>query len=94
MDGGEREKAMAHNIKQIVKKTSRHKGRLGISLSRLQGRSAPQTDNGRDIKIAPKRVDAQSSSALDVAKELTPPTLDNASSATPNDGNNGGSPVR
>jgi hypothetical protein len=34
MDGGEREKAMATSIKQIVKHTSRRKGRFGLSLGR------------------------------------------------------------
>lgn len=53
MDNGEKEKAMANSIKQIVKKTSRQKGRLGISIARFQGRSASQKDEG-PVKIAPK----------------------------------------
>jgi C6 transcription factor Pro1 len=53
MDNGEKEKAIANNIKQIVKKTSRQKGRLGISMSRFQGRSEPQKEDG-PVKIAPK----------------------------------------
>ncbi|KAH7417142.1 fungal-specific transcription factor domain-containing protein [Cadophora sp. MPI-SDFR-AT-0126] len=36
MDGGERERAMANSIKQIVKHTSRKKGRLGTTLSRFR----------------------------------------------------------
>ncbi len=53
MDNGEKEKAMASSIKQIVKKTSRQKGRLGISIARFQGRSGSHTDGG-PVKIAPK----------------------------------------
>jgi hypothetical protein len=57
MDNGEKEKAMANSIKQIVKKTSRQKGRLGISIARFQGRSGSQTDGG-PVKIAPKSTSA------------------------------------
>ena len=57
MDNGEKEKAMANSIKQIVKKTSRQKGRLGISITRFQGRSGSQKDEG-PVKIAPKSTDA------------------------------------
>src|SRR5579859_4509767 len=57
MDNGEKEKAMANSIKQIVKKTSRHKGRLGMTIARFQGRSGSPKDEG-PVKIAPKSTNA------------------------------------
>jgi hypothetical protein len=57
MDNGEKEKAMANSMKQIVKKTSRQKGRLGISIARLQGRLGSQKDDG-PVRIAPKSTNA------------------------------------
>src|SRR4051812_29904771 len=54
MDNGSKEKEMANSIKQIVKHTSRRKGRLGLSLGQFQ------TDGGKGhapiINIAPKPV--------------------------------------
>jgi hypothetical protein len=85
MDSGEREKAMVNSIKKIVKKTSRHKGRLGISMIRFQRRREPPTDGGA-VPIAPKPTNTttrRSSSALpdpNVAL-LTPPSTDKESSS-------------
>jgi hypothetical protein len=97
MDNGEKEKAMVNSIKQIVKKTSRHKGRLGISMIRFQRRSVPQTDSGA-VKIAPKPTNtttSRSSSALpDLNAELTPPSTDKGSSAATTETSSGASPVR
>jgi hypothetical protein len=59
MDGGEREKAMATSIKQIVKHTSRRKGRFGLSLGRGKNVGAGAHEaTGRklsgDVKILSK----------------------------------------
>jgi hypothetical protein len=55
MDNGSKEKEMANSIKQIVKHTSRRKGRLGLSLGHSQ------TDGEKRhtpiINIAPKPAD-------------------------------------
>lgn len=53
MDGGERERAMANSIKQIVKHTSRKKGRLGTTLSRFRKSHADQ-EKGGGVVLAPK----------------------------------------
>ncbi|PVH88372.1 hypothetical protein DL98DRAFT_403861 [Cadophora sp. DSE1049] len=52
MDGGERERAMANSIKQIVKHTSRKKGRLGTTLSRFR-KSHADREKGAGV-LAPK----------------------------------------
>jgi hypothetical protein len=67
MDGGDREKAMANSIKQIVKHTSRRKGRLGFSigLGRIKAKesvgagevgmeSGSLAPNGVSLRLAPK----------------------------------------
>ncbi len=54
MDNGEKEKAMASSIKQIVKHTSRRKGRLGTTITRFQERYGGQKNGGNIVKIAPK----------------------------------------
>ena len=66
MDNGEKEKAMSHDIKQIVKLTSRRKGRsrLESAITKLQEQYYSPTD-GEDtgkgnVKIAPKVIDAES----------------------------------
>ena len=95
MDGGEREKAMANNLKQIVKKTSRHKGRLEVSLSRFQHPAIPQTDGDRSgIKIAPKPAHIYASPARANTLGHTPPSTDDGSSALSIDASTGASPVR
>ncbi|KAG4426794.1 hypothetical protein IFR04_000225 [Cadophora malorum] len=55
MDGGERERAMANSIKQIVKHTSRKKGRLGTTLSRFRKSHADQ-EKGGGVALAPKSI--------------------------------------
>ncbi|KAL3426606.1 C6 transcription factor [Phlyctema vagabunda] len=50
MDGGEKEKAIANNIKETVKRNSRRKGRLAASLSQLQDRYRSQ----KAVQPAPK----------------------------------------
>lgn len=93
MDNGEREKAMANSIKQIVKKTSRHKGRLGLSIGRFQGRSQ-KVDV---VKIAPKLTDAGTelspSSQAHSVEESTPSSGDNRSPGTASDNTAGKTPV-
>jgi hypothetical protein len=97
MDNGEREKAMANNIKQIVKKTSRHKGRLGISMGRFQARSGSLKDDGA-VKIAPKSTSAATSRFLsgrpDHNTETPPSSGENGSPGTTNGTSSGASPVR
>lgn len=62
MDNGEKEKAMAHSIKQVVKHTSRRKGRLGVSINQLQKRYGKKLEP-QVAKIAPKVLDGSSSSS-------------------------------
>ncbi|KAM3086485.1 hypothetical protein ACMFMG_000618 [Clarireedia jacksonii] len=52
MDNGSKEKEMANSIKQIVKHTSRRKGRLGLSLD--QSQTDGEKRNAPIIHIAPK----------------------------------------
>ncbi|CAL3962325.1 unnamed protein product [Diplocarpon coronariae] len=54
MDGGEREKAVAASIKQVVKHTSRRKGRLGTSLGRFSDRYGGENSVEKVVRIAPK----------------------------------------
>jgi hypothetical protein len=100
MDNGEREKAMANSIKEIVKKTSRHKARFGIPMDRFQVR--PKTQTGvaavTAAKIAPKPLNAISynfdSPQVMPNAEMTPPATDTGSPATSNDASDGAPPVR
>ncbi|KAG0646244.1 Pestheic acid cluster transcriptional regulator 3 [Hyphodiscus hymeniophilus] len=93
MDNGAREKEMANNIKQIVKKTSRQKGRLGISMSGFKGRSVAVSDSDPGgVKIAPKPMDVNFSSARVVTKGLTPPLTDTNSGSSPRSSDSAESP--
>ena len=96
MDNAEKEKAMANNIKQIVKKTSRQRGRLGIAMARIQGRGAHKDEGA--VKIAPKSMDAgltQAPSGRPNVNTDTPPTVGgNGSPTTINGTSSGSSPVR
>lgn len=60
MDNGEEEKAMANNIKEIVKHTSRRKGRLGVKMSRFQERYMDQKRDNSKVWIAPKSIETSS----------------------------------
>ncbi|KAG4437455.1 hypothetical protein IFR05_007060 [Cadophora sp. M221] len=53
MDGGEKERSIAISIKQIVKHTSRKKGRLGTTLARFHKSPGVQV-NKEDVVLAPK----------------------------------------
>lgn len=53
MDGGEKERNIAIGIKQIVKHTSRKKGRLGTTLARFR-KSPGVQENKEDVVLAPK----------------------------------------
>ena len=96
MDNGEKEKAMANSIKQIVKKTSRQKGRLGISIGRFPRRSGSFRDEGA-VKIAPKSTNAgtspSASARTDTNTETTPSSGENGSPAATNGTSSGASPV-
>lgn len=93
MDNGEGEKAMANSIKQIVKKTSRHKGRLGIAMGRFQGRSASQTDEGV-VKIAPKPTNAGTGHSTAARTDINLPSGESSSPSTlVGTGSAGASPV-
>jgi len=63
MDGGSREKSMADDMKQIVKQTSRRKGRLGTTMTRIQERYGESV-----IRIASKKplVTSEGSSPIDI----------------------------
>lgn len=52
MDGGEKERSMATSIKQIVKHTSRKKGRLGTTFAKFRESTGTQGNGG--IALAPK----------------------------------------
>jgi C6 transcription factor Pro1 len=79
MDNGEKEKAMARSIKQVVKHTSRRKGRLGPSINQLQKRYGKKTEP-QMVKIAPKSLDGSSSSPGSTL-EPDPPTGESNSPA-------------
>jgi hypothetical protein len=87
---------MANSIKQIVKKTSRQKIRLGFAMGRLQGRGAHK-DEGV-VEIAPKSMNGGTvrapSSRPDVDAEAAPSPGGSGSPATANGTANGSSPVR
>ncbi|TVY49393.1 Pestheic acid cluster transcriptional regulator [Lachnellula occidentalis] len=82
MDNGEKEKAMAHSIKQVVKHTSRRKGRLGTSISQLQNRYSKKSGS-QVVNIAPKSLDGSSSSSPDSNLESDHPTAHSNSPANP-----------
>ncbi|TVY56877.1 Pestheic acid cluster transcriptional regulator 3 [Lachnellula cervina] len=82
MDNGEEEKAMAHSIKQVVKHTSRRKGRLGASINQLQDRYGKKP-RSHVVNIAPKSLDGSSSSSPDSTLESDPPTGQSNSPANP-----------
>ena len=93
MDNGEGERAMANSIKQIVKKTSRHKGRLGIAMGRFQGRSVSQKDEGV-VKIAPKPTDAGTGHSPPARTDISPISGESSSPSTlVGTGSAGASPV-
>lgn len=60
MDNGDQEKAMANSIKEIVKHTSRRKGRLGLKMSRFHERYIGQKRDNSNVWIAPKSIEASS----------------------------------
>jgi len=87
MDNGEKEREIAHAIKQVVKHTSRRKGRLGSSITQLQKRYGSKKIEPSVVKIAPKATGASSSSSSPGSNlDPYPPTGENSSSthATPN----------
>lgn len=65
MDNGEKEKAMASSIKQIVKHTSRRKGRLGTTITRFQERYSGQKLGDNVVKIAPKSKETVADNSYD-----------------------------
>ncbi|TVY29822.1 Pestheic acid cluster transcriptional regulator [Lachnellula hyalina] len=82
MDNGEKEKAMVHSIKQVVKHTSRRKGRLGASINQLQNRYGKKSGS-QVVNIAPKSLDGSSSSSPDSILDSDPPTGHSKSPANP-----------
>lgn len=54
MDNGEKEKAVAKGIKDIVKHTSRRKGRLGTTIGQFRDRNKSREPEPRMIGLAPK----------------------------------------
>jgi hypothetical protein len=89
MDNGEKEKEIAHAIKQVVKHTSRRKGRLGTSINQLQKRYGDKKTEPSVVRIAPKSIGASSSSSPG-SLEPDPPTGESGSSnhASPNASSN------
>ncbi|KUJ17523.1 uncharacterized protein LY89DRAFT_668838 [Mollisia scopiformis] len=87
MDGGAKEKAMIDQIKQIVKHTSRRKGRLNVALSRFQRKEeAP--------KLAPKpTAPLPTTSESPPGTESTVVTVNGSSSGDTSEHANGSSPV-
>ncbi|KAE8449585.1 hypothetical protein EG329_007915 [Mollisiaceae sp. DMI_Dod_QoI] len=75
MDGGPKEKAMIEQIKQIVKHTSRRKGRLNVALSRFQRKEEVP-------KLAPKPTTAITAPAPLPTSESTPSSDNSALNAT------------
>jgi len=71
MDNGEEEKAMANSIKEIVKHTSRRKGRLGVKMSRFQERYMGQKRDNSEVWIAPKSIDTSSGPSPSSGPEST-----------------------
>ncbi len=75
MDGGPKEKAMIEQIKQIVKHTSRRKGRLNVALNRFQRKEEVP-------KLAPKPTTAITAPAPLPTSESTPSSDNSALNAT------------
>jgi hypothetical protein len=67
MDNGVREKAIAKSIKEIVKHSSRRKGRLGLTISRFRDHGNGSKPDSRMLNLAPKSVDADVSRQSSVA---------------------------
>ena len=67
MDNGEKEKAIAKSIKEIVKHTSRRKGRLGLSIGRFRNHGNVKKPESRMLNLAPKSTDADGGRQSSVA---------------------------
>lgn len=85
MDGGVQEKAMIDQIKQIVKHTSRRKGRINTALSRFQRKEEAPV-------LAPKPSPVTVAHSDSPQSESTAPTTNGASSEHTRE-NNQSSPV-
>ncbi|TVY81371.1 Pestheic acid cluster transcriptional regulator [Lachnellula suecica] len=78
MDNGEKEKAMANSIKQVVKHTSRRKGRLATSITQLQKHYSGKRADPTVVKIAPKSTGASSSSSPGSKHEADQPNTESS----------------
>jgi hypothetical protein len=91
MDGGAQEKAMVEQIKQIVKHTSRRKGRINTALSRFQRKEEAPV-------LAPKPASTTLVSQDSPQSTGTAPTIKSmnggSSEHTQENFNNHSSPVR